>query len=90
MVTVFWDAKDVILLDLVLQCQCINAVRYCITVDRITDATRRKDLDSSEGVLCLSTIIRPWIQKTLHRLYFTAGKFSGYSPSCLQSKPGTL
>ncbi|GFO24379.1 histone-lysine N-methyltransferase SETMAR [Plakobranchus ocellatus] len=29
MATVFWDAKGVILLDILPQCQCINAARYC-------------------------------------------------------------
>ncbi|GFR62237.1 histone-lysine N-methyltransferase SETMAR [Elysia marginata] len=40
--TVFWDAKDVILLDLLPQDQCINAAQYCSTLDRLGDAIRRK------------------------------------------------
>ncbi|GFN98136.1 histone-lysine N-methyltransferase SETMAR [Plakobranchus ocellatus] len=31
MATVFWDAKGVILLDILPQGQCINAARYCST-----------------------------------------------------------
>ncbi|GFN75804.1 transposase [Plakobranchus ocellatus] len=46
MATVFWDAKDVILLDILPQGQCINAARYCSTVDRLKEAIRRKDLGS--------------------------------------------
>ena len=42
MATVFWDAKGVILLDILPQGQCINAARYCSTLDRLRDAIRRK------------------------------------------------
>ncbi|GFN91186.1 histone-lysine N-methyltransferase SETMAR [Plakobranchus ocellatus] len=40
--TVFWDAKGVILLDILPQGQCINATRYCSTLDSLTEAIRRK------------------------------------------------
>ncbi|GFR61478.1 histone-lysine N-methyltransferase SETMAR [Elysia marginata] len=40
--TVFWDAKCVILLDILPQGQCINAAQYCSTPDRLRDAIRRK------------------------------------------------
>ncbi|GFN76747.1 histone-lysine N-methyltransferase SETMAR [Plakobranchus ocellatus] len=42
MATVFWDAKGVILLDILPQGQCINAARYCSTLDRLKEAIRRK------------------------------------------------
>ncbi|GFO39781.1 histone-lysine N-methyltransferase SETMAR [Plakobranchus ocellatus] len=40
--TVFWDAKGVILLDILPQGQCINAARYCSTFDRLKEAIRLK------------------------------------------------
>ncbi|GFN94677.1 histone-lysine N-methyltransferase SETMAR [Plakobranchus ocellatus] len=42
MATVFWDAKGVILLDILPQGQCINAARHCSTLDRLKEAIRRK------------------------------------------------
>ncbi|GFO09693.1 histone-lysine N-methyltransferase SETMAR [Plakobranchus ocellatus] len=42
MATVLWDAKGVILLDILPQGQCINAARYCSTLDRLKEAIRRK------------------------------------------------
>ncbi|GFR79788.1 histone-lysine N-methyltransferase SETMAR [Elysia marginata] len=42
MATVFWDVKVVILLDILPQGQCINAAKYCSTLDRFRDAIRRK------------------------------------------------
>ncbi|GFO03923.1 transposase [Plakobranchus ocellatus] len=42
MATVFWDAKGLILLDILPQGQCINAARYCSTLDRLKEAIRRK------------------------------------------------
>ncbi|GFN82806.1 guanine nucleotide exchange factor vav2 [Plakobranchus ocellatus] len=36
------DAKGVILLDILPQGQCINAARYCSTLDRLKEAIRRK------------------------------------------------
>ncbi|GFO43041.1 histone-lysine N-methyltransferase SETMAR [Plakobranchus ocellatus] len=42
MATVFWDAKGVILLDILPQGQCINAARYCSTLDSLKEAIRRK------------------------------------------------
>ncbi|GFO05470.1 histone-lysine N-methyltransferase SETMAR [Plakobranchus ocellatus] len=42
MATVFWDAKGVILLDILPQGQRINAARYCSTLDRLKEAIRRK------------------------------------------------
>ncbi|GFO38401.1 histone-lysine N-methyltransferase SETMAR [Plakobranchus ocellatus] len=42
MATVFWDAKGAILLDILPQGQCINAARYCSTLDRLKEAIRRK------------------------------------------------
>ncbi|GFN91049.1 histone-lysine N-methyltransferase SETMAR [Plakobranchus ocellatus] len=41
MAAVFWDAKGVILLDILPQGQCINAARYCSTLDRL-EAIRHK------------------------------------------------
>ncbi|GFR70043.1 histone-lysine N-methyltransferase SETMAR [Elysia marginata] len=41
MATVFWDAKGVILLDILPQGQCINASQYCSTLGRLRDAIRR-------------------------------------------------
>ncbi|GFS18735.1 mariner Mos1 transposase [Elysia marginata] len=42
MATAFWDAKGVILLDILPRGQCINAVLYCSPRDRLRDAIRRK------------------------------------------------
>ncbi|GFR87601.1 histone-lysine N-methyltransferase SETMAR [Elysia marginata] len=42
MATVFWDAKGVILLHLLLLGQCINAALYCSNLYRLRDAIRRK------------------------------------------------
>ncbi|GFR74296.1 mariner transposase [Elysia marginata] len=42
MAIVFWDAKGVILLDILSQGQCINAVLYYSTLDRLICAIRRK------------------------------------------------
>ncbi|GFS20001.1 histone-lysine N-methyltransferase SETMAR [Elysia marginata] len=42
MATVFWDAKGVILLDILLHGQFINAAQYCSTLDRLRDAIRHK------------------------------------------------
>ncbi|GFN96035.1 histone-lysine N-methyltransferase SETMAR [Plakobranchus ocellatus] len=36
------DAKGVILLDILPQGQCVNAARYCSTLDRLKEAIRRK------------------------------------------------
>ncbi|GFN86514.1 histone-lysine N-methyltransferase SETMAR [Plakobranchus ocellatus] len=76
MATVFWDAKGVILLDILPQGQCINAARYCSTLDRLKEAIRRK----RPGLLrrgVISTIMRPLIQQTLHSngCSATFGKF---------------
>ncbi|GFR96878.1 histone-lysine N-methyltransferase SETMAR [Elysia marginata] len=43
MANVFWDAKGVILLDILPQGQFINAVLYCNPLDRLRDAIRRKN-----------------------------------------------
>ncbi|GFR61944.1 histone-lysine N-methyltransferase SETMAR [Elysia marginata] len=42
MATKSWDAKCVILLDILPQGQCINAAQYCSTFDLLRDAIRRK------------------------------------------------
>ncbi|GFR72452.1 histone-lysine N-methyltransferase SETMAR [Elysia marginata] len=42
MATVFWNAKGVILSDILSQGQCINATQYFSTLDRLKDAIRRK------------------------------------------------
>ncbi|GFR91219.1 histone-lysine N-methyltransferase SETMAR [Elysia marginata] len=42
MVTVFWDAKGVILFDILSRGQCISAAQYCSSLDRLRDAIRRK------------------------------------------------
>ncbi|GFR97233.1 lateral signaling target protein 2 homolog [Elysia marginata] len=43
MAIVFWDAKGVILLDILPQGQFINAVQYCSPFDRLKDAIRCKN-----------------------------------------------
>ncbi|GFS12688.1 histone-lysine N-methyltransferase SETMAR [Elysia marginata] len=40
--TVSWDAKGVVLLDILPQGQCTNAAQYCNTLERNRDAIRRK------------------------------------------------
>lgn len=42
MATVFWDAKGVLLVDILPQGETINALRYCETIDRLREAVRRK------------------------------------------------
>jgi len=42
MATVFWDAKGVLLVDILPHGETINAVRYCKTMDRLREAVRRK------------------------------------------------
>ncbi|GFR67689.1 histone-lysine N-methyltransferase SETMAR [Elysia marginata] len=42
MANVFWDAKGMILLDILPQAQFINSVLYCSLRDRLRDAIRRK------------------------------------------------
>ncbi|GFS08191.1 histone-lysine N-methyltransferase SETMAR [Elysia marginata] len=42
MATVFWDAKGVILFDILPQSQCITAVQYYSTFDCLRDAIRCK------------------------------------------------
>ncbi|GFO29571.1 histone-lysine N-methyltransferase SETMAR [Plakobranchus ocellatus] len=42
MATVFWDANGVILLNILPQGHCINAARYCSTLDRLKEAIRSK------------------------------------------------
>ncbi|GFO47143.1 Pol polyprotein [Plakobranchus ocellatus] len=46
MATVFWDAKGVILLDILPQGQCINAARYCSTLGPLKKQFVAKDLGS--------------------------------------------
>ncbi|GFS09912.1 histone-lysine N-methyltransferase SETMAR [Elysia marginata] len=54
MAIVFWDAKGVIHLDILLQGQCINATAYCSTLDRLRDAIRRKKTWTLEKGCCAS------------------------------------
>ncbi|GFS06650.1 histone-lysine N-methyltransferase SETMAR [Elysia marginata] len=42
MATVFWDAKGVILSDILPQSQCTIAAQYCSTLDRLRDAICHK------------------------------------------------
>ncbi|GFR67738.1 histone-lysine N-methyltransferase SETMAR, partial [Elysia marginata] len=42
MATVFWDAKGMVLSDILPHGQCINSVQYCSTLDRLLCAIRRK------------------------------------------------
>ncbi|GFO34296.1 histone-lysine N-methyltransferase SETMAR [Plakobranchus ocellatus] len=49
MATVFLDAKGVILSDILPQDQCINAARYCSTLDRLKEAIRRKRREWQHG-----------------------------------------
>ncbi|GFS17697.1 histone-lysine N-methyltransferase SETMAR [Elysia marginata] len=42
MATVLWDAKGLVLLNILPQGQCINATQYCSTLGRLRDAIRRK------------------------------------------------
>ncbi|GFS25235.1 histone-lysine N-methyltransferase SETMAR [Elysia marginata] len=76
MATVFWDAKGLILLDILRQGQCINAAQYSSTLDRLRDAIRSK-------------IMRPLIQQTLHSNGCSATLENSPS-SCPQSRPRTL
>ncbi|GFO44020.1 histone-lysine N-methyltransferase SETMAR [Plakobranchus ocellatus] len=46
MATVFWDAKGVILLDILPQGQCINAARYCSILTALKKQFVAKDLGS--------------------------------------------
>ncbi|GFN94959.1 histone-lysine N-methyltransferase SETMAR [Plakobranchus ocellatus] len=42
MATVFWDSRGIILLDILPKGECVNADRYCETLDRLRHAVRRK------------------------------------------------
>ncbi|GFR67436.1 histone-lysine N-methyltransferase SETMAR [Elysia marginata] len=92
MAIVFWDAKGVILLDILPQGQFINAVLYCNPLDRLRDAIRRKKPRLLRTVLCFSTIMRPLIHQTLHSNGCTAtvGKFLLILPKIQTSYPPTF
>ncbi|GFO06842.1 histone-lysine N-methyltransferase SETMAR [Plakobranchus ocellatus] len=66
MATVFWDAKGVILLDILPQGQCINAARYCSTLDRLKEAIRRKRPGLLRRGVLLQHDNATLIQQTLH------------------------
>ncbi|GFR81633.1 histone-lysine N-methyltransferase SETMAR [Elysia marginata] len=66
MATVLWDAKDVILLDILPQGQCINAL------DRLRDAIRRKRpgllrrgvvLQNDNATSHSANITQQWLQR---------------------------
>ncbi|GFO38037.1 histone-lysine N-methyltransferase SETMAR [Plakobranchus ocellatus] len=42
MVTVFWDSRGMILLDILPKGESVNADQYCETLDRLRHAVRRK------------------------------------------------
>ncbi|GFR75422.1 histone-lysine N-methyltransferase SETMAR [Elysia marginata] len=89
MVTVFWDAKGVILLDIMPQGQCINAAQYCSTLDRLRGAFCRKRPGLLIKGVVFSTIMRALIQQILHSNGCSATL--GNSPSsCPQYRPSTL
>ncbi|GFO21406.1 histone-lysine N-methyltransferase SETMAR [Plakobranchus ocellatus] len=78
MATVFWDTKGVILLDIL----CINAARYCSTLDRLKEAIRRK---RHGGVVLQHDNATP------HSANLTQQRY-GWEilPHPAQSRPGTL
>ena len=52
MATVFWDAKGILLLDILEPGHTVNANRYCRTLDKLREAVRRKRPDRlTSGVL---------------------------------------
>ena len=42
MITVFWDSKGILLMDVLPAGATVNAARYCDTLDKLRDALRRK------------------------------------------------
>ncbi|GFO42107.1 histone-lysine N-methyltransferase SETMAR [Plakobranchus ocellatus] len=74
MATVFWDAKGVILLDILPQGQCINAARYCSTLDRLKQAIRRK----RPGLLRRGVVLQ-YDNATLHSANLTQQWLRRYS-----------
>ncbi|GFO30302.1 histone-lysine N-methyltransferase SETMAR [Plakobranchus ocellatus] len=56
MVTVLWDSRGMILLDILPKGESINADRYCETLDRLRHA---KDLDSCVAELSFNTTMQP-------------------------------
>ncbi|GFO32991.1 histone-lysine N-methyltransferase SETMAR [Plakobranchus ocellatus] len=72
MATLFWDAKGVILLDILPQGQCINAARYCSTLDRLKKAIRPKRpgllrrgvvLQNDNAIPHSANLTQQWLQR---------------------------
>ncbi|GFR72887.1 histone-lysine N-methyltransferase SETMAR [Elysia marginata] len=70
--TVFWDAKGVILSDILPQGQGINAALYCSTLDRLRDSIRCKDAGLLRRVVVLqhdnatphsANLTQQWLQR---------------------------
>ncbi|GFS00282.1 histone-lysine N-methyltransferase SETMAR, partial [Elysia marginata] len=73
MATKFWDAKYVILLDILPQDQCINAAQYRSTLGRLRDAIRRK----RPGLLRRGVVLQH-DYATLHSANFTQQRLQRY------------
>ncbi|GFO33804.1 histone-lysine N-methyltransferase SETMAR [Plakobranchus ocellatus] len=78
MATVFWDAKGVILLDILPQGQCINAAQYCSTLDRLKEAIRRKRpgllrrgvvLQHDNATPHSANLTQQWLQRTVGKFF---------------------
>ncbi|GFS20046.1 histone-lysine N-methyltransferase SETMAR [Elysia marginata] len=90
MAIMFWDAKALILLDILPQVQCINAAQYCITVDRLRNAIRRKKL----GLLRRGVVLQHdnatftsanLTQQWLHRYIWETLPHPAHSPDLVPS-----
>ncbi|GFR77324.1 histone-lysine N-methyltransferase SETMAR [Elysia marginata] len=90
MATVFWDAKGVILFELLPQGHCINAAQYCSTLDRPRDAIRRKRtgllrrgfvLQHDNAIRHSANLTQQWLQRYSWEIFFS---------SCPQCRPSTL
>ncbi|GFS13533.1 histone-lysine N-methyltransferase SETMAR [Elysia marginata] len=90
MAIVFWDAKGVILFDILPQGQFINAVLYCSTLNRLRDAVRRK----KPGLLRRGFVLQhdnatPY-SANLTQQFAAALRFGNSSSFCPKSRPRTL
>ncbi|GFR79320.1 histone-lysine N-methyltransferase SETMAR [Elysia marginata] len=92
MAIVFWDAKGVILLDILPQGQCISSVLYCNTRDCLRDVI----LCKRPGLLRRGFVLQhdnaTLIQQTLHSngCSATVGKFFLILPKIHTSYPLTF
>ncbi|GFR90682.1 histone-lysine N-methyltransferase SETMAR [Elysia marginata] len=85
---VLWDAKGVILLDILPQGQCNNAAQYCSTLDRLRDALCRR----RPGLLRRDFVIQHDIATPHSDLHSngcsaTVGKFFPILPTVQTSHP---